>query len=58
MRLSAPALVVFLIPIIITALVVAVQYFGVAIPYVSDNAFEAMLIAYVLLLIGNLFSGL
>lgn len=58
MRLSAPTLVVFLISAIIAALVVAVKYFGIAIPYVADNTFEALLIAYVLLLIGNLFPGL
>jgi len=27
-------------------------------PYVGNNTFEALLIAYVLLLIGNLFPGL
>jgi len=58
MKLSAPTLVVFLISVIIAALVVTVKYFGIAIPYVADNAFEALLIAYVLLLIGNLFPGL
>jgi len=58
MKLSALTLVVFLISVIIAALVVAVKYFGVPIPYVANNTFEALLIAYVLLLIGNLFPGL
>ena len=58
MKLSAPTLAVFLISVIIAALVVAVRYFGIAVPYVGHNAFEALLIAYVLLLIGNLFPGL
>ena len=58
MRLSAPTLVVFLISVIIAALVVAVKYFGMTIPYVGNNTFEALLITYVLLLIGNLFPGL
>lgn len=58
MRLSAPTLVLFLISVIIAALVVAVRYLGIEIPYLGNNAFEALLIAYVLLLTGNLFPGL
>lgn len=58
MRLSAPTPVLFLISVIIAALVVAVKYFGVESPYLGNNTFEALLIAYVLLLTGNLFPGL
>ena len=58
MKLSAPTPLVFLISVIIAASVVAVKYFGIANPYLADNTFEALFIAYVLLLIGNLFPGL
>jgi len=58
MKLGAPTLVVFLISVIISASVVAVKYLGIAIPYLADNTFEALLIAYVLLLMGNLLPGL
>lgn len=59
MRLSAPTLPVFIISVVIAALVIAVRYFGVAgIPWVGANLFEALLIAYAVLLAGNLFRGL
>ena len=56
--LSAPSQLVFLVSVVIAVLVVLVRYAGVSIPWVSGNVFEALLIAYVLLLIGNLFPGL
>ncbi|MGE0613562.1 MAG: hypothetical protein AB7G34_03600 [Hyphomicrobiales bacterium] len=58
MNLSAPTIPVFLISIILAALVVAVKYFGVAIPWVSGHLFESLLISYAILLAGNLFRGL
>lgn len=59
MRLSPPTLPVFLVSVVLAALVVAVKYFGVSgIPYVGDRLFETLLVAYVVLLIGNLFRGL
>ncbi|MEC9367729.1 MAG: hypothetical protein VX871_03460 [Pseudomonadota bacterium] len=58
MNLSAPTIPVFLISLILAVLVVAVKYFGVAIPWVSGHTFEALLIAYAVLLAGNMFRGL
>ena len=58
MRLSAPTLPVFLISVIIAGLVIAVRYAGVSVPMVSGNLFEALLLAYAILLAGTLFRGL
>ena len=59
MRLSAPTLPVFIISVVIAALVIAVKCFGVAgIPWVPGHLLETLLIAYAVLLAGNLFRGL
>lgn len=62
MYLTPPSYLVFLISFIIAALVVAVKYFGVNIPEITPliqkNLFEALLIAYAVLLVGVLFRRL
>jgi hypothetical protein len=59
MRLSAPTLPVFIISVVLAALVIAVKYFGVGgIPWVGTHLIETLLIAYAVLLAGNLFRGL
>lgn len=58
MKLSAPTLVVFLISVAVAVLVLAVKYAGIAVPVVSANSFEALLVAYALPLIGVLFPGI
>ena len=42
----------------IAILAVLVRYAGVNIPVVSGNVFETLAIAYIVLLVGNLFRGL
>ncbi len=54
MNLSAPTMPVFLISLILAVLVAVVKYAGVSIPVISGYAFEALAIAYVILLAGNL----
>lgn len=59
--LKAPSLVLFVISVILAAAFVAMRYFAVEIPYVPyiDRQPEiVLLVAYVLLLIGNLVGGL
>lgn len=57
MKLSGPSFGIFLISIILFILVIAVRYFGVAVPVVAGNTFEMMIVAYVILLIGVLIRG-
>ena len=59
--LKAPSIVLFVISVILAAGFIAIRYFAVEIPYVPyvDRQPEiVLLIAYVLLLIGNLMGGL
>jgi hypothetical protein len=50
--LTPPSRAVFFISVLL-----AVRYAHVAIPVVSDHSFETLLIAFLLLLAGNLFKG-
>ena len=56
MNLSAPTKPVFLVSLILAALAVISTF--VAIPVVSGNAFWVAVIAYVVLLVGNVAKGL
>ena len=56
--LTPPSQLVFVVSVLIAVLVVLVRYAGVSIPVVSGNLFEALLIAYAILLAGNLFRGI
>jgi hypothetical protein len=60
--LSAPTVVIWLISTILAAVVVLMVYGGIVIPVLSPivtgNTFEALLIAYVLLWLGTIVSGL
>ena len=56
--LSAPSQLVFLVSVVIAVLVVLVRYAGVSIPWVSGNVFEALLIAYAILVAGTLLRGI
>ncbi|MEL6289505.1 MAG: hypothetical protein AAFQ35_12100 [Pseudomonadota bacterium] len=59
MRLSAPNLLVFMISFILALAVVAIQYFGANIPYVSEIApITLLLVAYAILALSNLVRGL
>lgn len=60
--LSRPTFVIWLISTILAAVVVLMVYGGIAVPVlspiVSGNTFEVLLIAYVLLWLGTIVSGL
>jgi hypothetical protein len=56
--LSPPTYPIFLISVILFILALIAQYGGTNIPVVSEHVWETLLVAYVVLLIGNLFRGL
>lgn len=56
MNLSAPTMPIFLISLILAILAVLSVY--VAIPVVSGNAFWVAVIAYIVLMVGNVAKGL
>jgi len=58
MRLNSPSLLVFLISVVLAAAVVATQYLGASIPFISQYAFSTLLVAYMLLFLGNLVRGM
>lgn len=53
MNLSPPTVPVFVISLVIAVLTLIARYAGVGIPVVSGNAFEMMLVAYLILVAGN-----
>lgn len=57
MNLSAPTLPVFIVSVILAVLAVLVVVAKVNIPVVMGHGFYTLLIAYVVLLAGNLFKG-
>jgi len=57
MSLSAPSLATFLFAVLLAVLSLLVRYADVAVPVVSGNSFETMLVAFLLLLAGVLFRG-
>jgi hypothetical protein len=60
--LSAPTFLIWLISTVIAVVVIVMVYGGVTVPVISPivtgNTFEALLIAYVLLWLGTIVSGL
>ncbi len=58
-RLSAPSRLIFLLSVILVALVILSQYFGVEIPVlttiVARSPFEILLVAWALLFLGVTF---
>jgi hypothetical protein len=60
--LSRPTYVIWVISTILAVLVLLMRYTGVDIPVVSENfsgrTFEVLLVAYVLLWLGTVVSGL
>lgn len=54
-RLSPPTQLVFLISLLLAVLALLAAYTTLAIPVVSGHTFETLLIAFLLLLAGNLF---
>ncbi|MCR9237381.1 MAG: hypothetical protein NXI17_11995 [Alphaproteobacteria bacterium] len=58
MKLSSPSFGVFIISVVLFALVIAVRYLGIAIPVISGNTFEMLLVAYVAMLVGVIFGNI
>jgi hypothetical protein len=56
-RLSPPTQVVFFLSLLLAVLALLAQYTTVTIPVVSAQTFETLLLAFLLLLAGNLFRG-
>lgn len=54
-RLSPPTQVVFFLSLLLAVLALLAQYAAVSIPVVSAHTFETLLLAFLLLLAGNLF---
>lgn len=55
MKLSSPSFGVFIISVVLFCLVIAVKYVNIAIPVVSGNTFEILMVAYVAMLAGVVF---
>jgi hypothetical protein len=55
--LTPPSRAVFIIAVFLALLALLVRYAHVAIPVVSTYTFETLLVAFLLLLAGNLFRG-
>ena len=58
MNISAPRQITLIVSVVIALVALFVRYSGVAIPVLSDHPFGTLLIAYVVLLIGNLVEGI
>ena len=56
--LSPPTRLTFMVSVILVTLTLLVRYAHVSITVVSAHVFETLLIGYLVLLVGNLFSGL
>jgi len=56
--LTPPSRVTFILSVFLTLLAVLVRYAHVHIPVVCTYPFETLLVAFLLLLAGNLFRGL
>lgn len=59
---SRPTFIIWLISTIIAAVVILMNYAGVSVPVLSDliagRSFEALLLAYILLWLGTVVTGL
>jgi len=56
--LTPPTRVTFVISLLLAILALLVHYAHVSIPVVSAHVWETLVLAYLVLLIGNLFRGL
>jgi hypothetical protein len=56
--LTPPSRVIFILSVFLALLAILVRYAHVHVPVVSTYTFETMLVAFLLLLAGNLFRGL
>lgn len=53
MNISAPKQITLIISVVIALVALVARYSGVSIPFISDHPFGTLLIAYLVLLIGN-----
>ncbi|MEZ5774962.1 MAG: hypothetical protein R3D33_09785 [Hyphomicrobiaceae bacterium] len=58
MRLTAPTPITFWVSAALAVAAVAVKYFGINVPFVSENVFLGLLVAYVVLVLGNIVRGM
>ncbi len=58
MRLTAPTAVVFFLSLLLAILTLISYFGGIAIPIISGNTFITLLIAYVILVLGNVIRGI
>jgi hypothetical protein len=56
--LTPPTRVTFIISVVLAILALLVHYAHVSIPVVSTHVWETLLLAYLVLLLGNLLRGL
>jgi hypothetical protein len=56
--LTPPSRVIFILSVFLALLAILVRYAHVHIPVVSTYTFETLLLAFLMLLAGNLFRGL
>jgi hypothetical protein len=57
MGLTPPSQLAFFLAVLLAVLALLVRYAHVAIPVVSAHSFETLLIAFLVLLAGNIFRG-
>ncbi len=58
MGLKAPGILTFTLAIVLTVAVLIVKLFGAEIPLVTGNEFWALLLAHLVLILGNIMRGL
>jgi hypothetical protein len=57
MNISAPRQITLIISVVIALVALVARYSGVTIPFISEYPFGTLLIAYLVLLIGNVLEG-
>ena len=58
MNISAPRQITLIVSVLIALVALVARYAGVTIPIIGEHPFGALLIAYLVLLVGNLFKGI
>ncbi len=58
MRLTAPTAVVFFLSLLLAILALIAYFGGIAIPIIGGNTFISLLVAYVILVLGNIIRGI
>lgn len=58
MRLTAPTAIVFFLSLLLAILALLTYFGGIAIPIIGGNTFISLLVAYVILVLGNVIRGM